>query len=71
MRISVSGCLSLIGLIMAAVPAGTVPNVSSQIVSVSSRYRVEIALRCGPGYHWVGRHRNRYGAWVPGRCVRN
>lgn len=30
---------------------------------------VEVAVRCGPHAHYVGRHRNHAGHWVRGRCV--
>ena len=32
---------------------------------------VQVDRRCGPGRHWVRRHRNRDGNLVPGRCFRN
>jgi hypothetical protein len=31
-----------------------------------------IAYRgCGPGWHWVRAHRNRWGRWVRGHCAHN
>ena len=31
----------------------------------------DVSQGCGPGFHWAGKHRNRYGGWVPGHCARN
>ena len=29
----------------------------------------EVAVRCGPGRHWVRAHRTRHGKVIPARCV--
>ncbi len=31
----------------------------------------KVAQGCGRGYHWVARHRDAYGRWVPGHCAPN
>jgi len=48
---------------------GAFPVTSGPIQGSSNPYYTEITQGCGPGLHWVGRHRNRYGAWVSGHCV--
>jgi len=50
---------------------GACPVASGAIEGSSNPYYTKIAQDCGPGLHWVGRHRNRYGAWVPGHCARS
>jgi len=71
MRVAMLAFAGLIGL--SAVPTGISASPSGAIRSEagSAPYFVEVAQGCGPGFHWVGKHRNRYGAWVPGRCARN
>jgi hypothetical protein len=31
----------------------------------------QASYRCGPGFHWVRGHRNRWGRWVHAHCVPN
>lgn len=31
---------------------------------------IEVDRRCGPGRHWIARHRNRAGHWIRGHCSR-
>jgi hypothetical protein len=71
MRVAMLAFAGLIGL--SAAPTGISASPAGAIRSEagSAPYFVEVAQGCGPGFHWVGKHRNRYGAWVPGRCVRN
>jgi hypothetical protein len=71
MRSAIFSLVGLIALAALSVQAEAFPAVASQTDIRASSYFVEIAQGCGPGFHWVGRHRNRYGAWVPGRCARN
>jgi len=68
MRIAVLAFIGLIAMSMtiSASLAGSLPRQAG-----AAPYLVEIAQGCGPGFHWVGKHRNRYGAWVPGHCARN
>jgi len=46
-----------------------------QIVNDSSSPIIQVDRRCGPGRHWIPRHRvrGRDGRlhWVAGRCIRN
>jgi hypothetical protein len=41
------------------------------LLQPAASYLVEVAQGCGPGFHWVGKHRNRYGAWVLGHCAKS
>jgi hypothetical protein len=71
MRVAVLAIIGLIGLTTMSVrvyafPAGSVGREPS-----AASYLVEVAQGCGPGFHWVGKHRNRYGAWVLGHCAKN
>jgi len=54
-----------------AVSSGSNPIRPNRTEAGANPHYLEIAQGCGPGFHWVGRHRNRYGAWVPGHCARN
>jgi hypothetical protein len=71
MRVAMLAFAGLIGL--SAVPTGISASPTGSIRSEagSAPYFIEVAQGCGAGFHWVGKHRNRYGAWVAGRCVRN
>jgi hypothetical protein len=71
MRVAVLAFTGLVGLAMLPGTAGAFPYAPGRAEIGSTPYYQEVAQGCGPGFHWVGRHRNRYGAWVPGRCVRN
>ena len=71
MRAAVALFIGVIGLAMVPLPAKAFSGGSLRVEAGAGPYFVEIAQGCGPGFHYVGRHRNRYGAWVPGRCVRN
>ena len=59
-------CLTAIPVDVSASPAGSVGREAA-----AASYLVEVAQGCGPGFHWVGKHRNRYGAWVLGHCAKN
>jgi hypothetical protein len=63
--------IGLIGLTMMSAAVSASPPGSVRSEAGTIQYLVEVAQGCGPGFHWVGRHRNRYGAWVPGHCARN
>ena len=71
MRVAMLAFAGLIGLSAAPTDISASPAGSTRSEAGSVPYFVEVAQGCGPGFHWVGKHRNRYGAWVPGRCVRN
>ncbi len=71
MRIVVSALVGIIGLAMVALTAQAFSAGSIRPDAAANPYVVEAAQGCGPGFHWVGKHRNRYGAWVPGHCARN
>jgi hypothetical protein len=71
MRVAALAIIGLMGLTtipveVAASPAGSVRNEAG-----AESYLVRVAQGCAPGFHWVGRHRNRYGAWVLGHCAKN
>ena len=71
MRVAVLAIIGLIGLTTMSVNGLAYPAGSVASKAGTASYLVEVAQGCGPGFHWVGRHRNRYGAWVPGHCARN
>jgi hypothetical protein len=47
----------------APLPAQLDPHNSASIVSVD--------YRCGPYRHFMHGFHDRYGHWIPGRCLRN
>ena len=71
MRVALLAFFCLVGPAMVPLTAEAFPASSGPIEAGTNPYYVEIAQGCGPGFHWVGKHRNRYGAWVPGHCARN
>jgi hypothetical protein len=71
MRAAVLAIIGLVGLTTIAMTASASPAGSVGREAGAASYRVEVAQGCGPGFHWVGKHRNRYGAWVLGHCAKN
>jgi hypothetical protein len=71
MRQSLLAFICLVSLAMVPLSAKAFPASSDPTAAGARPYYLEIAQGCGPGFHWVGKHRNRYGAWVPGHCARN
>jgi len=71
MRVAVLAIIGLIGLTTISVMASASPAGSVWRERSAASYLVEVAQGCGPGFHWVARHRNRYGAWVPAHCAKN
>jgi hypothetical protein len=71
MRVAMLAFIAFIGLAVVSLKAEASPTSSGRAEAGSNPYYLEIAQGCGPGFHWVGKHRNRYGAWVPGHCARN
>jgi hypothetical protein len=71
MRVVLFVLIGLIGLAAIPLRAEAFPTASGWTEASTSPNYVEIAQGCGAGFHWVGKHRNRYGAWVPGHCARN
>jgi hypothetical protein len=71
MRVVVFLFIGLIGLTIPPVAASASPAGAVRSEAGAILYLVEVAQVCGPGFHWVGKHRNRYGSWVPGHCARN
>jgi hypothetical protein len=71
MRLVTFALIGLIGSMIVPLTASASPPRAMRLQADSVPYFVEVAQGCGPGFHWVGRHRNRYGAWVPGHCARN
>jgi hypothetical protein len=64
----------LIALFLAAplaTPAGAAPLSATSMQAPSNPSIVNVADGCGRGFHRTRSHRNRYGHWVRGRCVRN
>jgi hypothetical protein len=71
MRVAALAIIGLIGLTTMSVPLSASPAGSVGREAGAASYLVQVAQGCGPGFHWVARHRNRYGAWVPGHCAKN
>jgi hypothetical protein len=71
MRLAGLAIIGLIGLTTMSVTVSASPAGSVGREAGAASYLVEVAQGCGPGFHWVGRHRNRYGAWVLGHCAKN
>jgi hypothetical protein len=71
MRVAMLALAGLIGVSLASTAISAAPIGPTRSEAASAPYLVEVAQGCGAGFHWVGKHRNRYGAWVPGRCVRS
>jgi len=71
MRVVVFVFIWLIGLTITPVTVFASPAGSVRREAGAIPYLVEVAQGCGPGFHWVGKHRNRYGAWIPSHCARN
>ena len=65
----------LIGTALAGVIVGTVASLSfaaplpARLDNGSAI--VQVDMRCGPHHHFVGGHRDRFGHWMSGHCVRN
>jgi hypothetical protein len=71
MRVALLAFFCLAGAAIVPLTAEAFPALLGRMEAGTNPYSVEIAQGCGPGLHWVGKHRNRYGAWVPGHCARN
>jgi hypothetical protein len=71
MRAAVLAFVGVIGLAMVPLTAQAFSAGPGRIEAGSNPYISEIAQGCGPGFHWVDKHRNRYGGWVPGHCAKN
>jgi hypothetical protein len=70
MRLAALLVLSAIATTGLAMPAPAAPIVPPETQAVPPPNVIEVA-RCPRGTHFVRRHRNRHGQWVPARCVRN
>ena len=71
MRAAVLGFIAIAGLAVAALPAGAAPLATGPIGSGPAPAIQKAAEGCGPGWHWVGGYRDRYGNWIRGHCVPN
>src|SRR6266436_6074200 len=71
MRVAVLAFIGLIALPVISITAEALPAGSGGTEAAPNQYYRQVAQGCGPGFHWVAKHRNRYGAWVPGHCARN
>ncbi len=71
MRLPALAIIGLIGLTTMSAKVYAFPAGSIGREAGTASYFVAVAQGCGPGFHWVARHRNRYGAWVPGHCAKN
>src|SRR5271169_6492044 len=70
MRAAVLAIIGLIGLATIPVKVSASPAGSVRSEPGAASYLVEVAQGCAPGFHWVGRHRNRHGTWVLGHCAK-
>lgn len=71
MRLVALALLGLAGLALSTTTAGAIPAAAAQEQFAAKSLYQEVAQGCGRGYHWLGKHRNRYGRWVPGHCAPN
>ncbi len=71
MRVALLAIIGVMGLTTIPVKVSAFPAGSVRWDAGAASYLVEVAQGCGPAFHWAGKHRNRYGAWVPGHCARN
>jgi len=71
MRAAVFAIIGLIGSTTIAVTASAFPTGSIGREAGAASYLVKVAQGCAPGFHWVGKHRNRHGVWVLGHCAKN
>ena len=71
MRVAVLAIVGLIGVATMSVQVDAFPVGSVGRGAGVASYLVEVAQGCAPGFHWVGKHRNQYGAWVLGHCAKN
>ena len=67
---------ALIGAGSVSMPAAAAPVPGpAQVSNDTASPIIQIDRRCGPGRHYVGRHRMRGHDgrlhWVAGRCIRN
>jgi hypothetical protein len=70
MRAAVLAFVAVIGLAMVALTAQAFSAGPGRIEAASDPHISGIAQGCSPGFHWVGKHRNRYGGWVAGHCAK-
>ena len=71
MRAALLGLIAVAGLALTAPSASAVPLASAKATAGAPAAIEKVAEGCGPGRHWVGGYRNRYGNWVRGHCVHN
>jgi hypothetical protein len=70
MRVAALLFIGFVGVMAYPEPSHAVSVSTSRIEAAPSPNIVEVDRRCGPGRHWIHRHRNRAGHWVRGHCSR-
>jgi hypothetical protein len=66
----------LIGTALAGMIVGTFASFSfaaplpAPVANGSAANIVQVDARCGPHHFFTGGHRDRFGHWIPGHCVR-
>jgi len=68
---AVLGFIAVAAVAFATFPAGAAPLAAGKTGSGTAPAIEKVAEGCGPGWHWVGGYRNRWGNWVRGHCVPN
>jgi hypothetical protein len=66
MRIVALAFVGVVGFALSALAAAPVPPSLAPSLHIT-----KAAQGCGRGFHWVGRHRDGYGRWIPGHCAPN
>lgn len=69
MRLPTVTFLAVLGLAAAAVSANAAPLAPERAAAAPGI--VKVWGGCGPGFHPVPGHWNRWGAWVPPHCMPN
>jgi hypothetical protein len=59
MRVVVFLLIGLVGVAITPVAVSASPAGAARSEAGAIPYLVEVAQGCGPGFHWVGKHRNR------------
>ena len=71
MRAAVMAVAAVVGVLALPAPGGAAPVVAPDAVAVASPNIEQVWGGCGRGGHPVGGFRNRWGRWIPRRCVPN
>lgn len=70
MRLAAVLSIGFLCLAACPLPAHAIMPAAGRVEAAPSPPIVEVDRRCGPGRHYIRRHRNRAGHWVRGHCSR-